>query len=234
MFSPAEGVPTTMRLAGVSSLLIAVLGLAYAAVLAATAALGSLSLPPPEPVASFAAVDTIATAILLVVLVVGIDGMTPPERQPFSRLALVFTAMFAVAVTINRFVQLTIVRQSIATGDVGDLRRFLPYDPRSAMFALEILGWGLFLGLAAVCLVPVFRGSRRRAWIARLFALYGALGLGSAVGLVFDSPLTAVGFIGWGAVLPLCAALIAAEAWPSRRAVPRGASLNAPGDIPAR
>ena len=200
-----------------SSLLLAGIGLLYAAVLGMAAALGSLTLPPPEPIGSFAAVDTIASAILLVVLVVGIDTMTPLERRPFSRLSVVFTAMFALAVTINRFVQLTMVRQSVAAGDIADLRRFLPYDPRSAMFALEILGWGFFLGLAALCLVPVLRGPGLRAWIARLFGLYGLLGLACALGLVLDSPLVAVGFLAWGGVLPVTAGLVAVTSRPGAR-----------------
>jgi hypothetical protein len=192
-----------------SSLLLAGIGFLYAAVLGVAAVLGSLSLPPPEPVGSFAAVDTIASAILLIVLVVGIDVIAPAGRRPFSRLAATFTAMFAIAVTINRFVQLTIVRQAIGDGDVADLRRFLPYDPHSAMFALEILGWGFFLGLAALCLVPVLRGPGLRTWIARLFGLYGLLGLTCALGLVLDSPVVAVGFLAWGGALPLAAGMVA-------------------------
>ncbi len=200
-----------------SSLSLAAIGLLYAGVLGTVAALGSLTLPPPEPVASFAAVDTIATAVLLVVLVVGIDTVCPPDRRVFSRLSVVFTTMFAVAVTINRFVQLTIVRQSVAAGDVADLRRFLPYDPRSAMFALEILGWGFFFGLAALCLVPVFRGPGLRVWIARLMGLYALLSLVCALGLVLDSPVVAVGFLAWGGVLPLAAGLIAVVSRPGAR-----------------
>jgi hypothetical protein len=192
-----------------SSLAVAVIGLLYAVVVGAAAALGSLALPPPEPIGSFAALDTIASAVLLVILVVGIDAITPVERRPFSRLGVVFTVMFAVVVTINRFVQLTIVRQSVAAGDASDLRRFMPYDPGSAMFALEILGWAFFFGLAALCLVPVLRGPGLRIWIARLFGLYGVLGLACAVGLVLDSPIVAVGFLAWGVVLPLAAGLIA-------------------------
>ena len=192
-----------------SALAVAVIGLLYAAVLGTAAALGSLTLPPPEPIGSFAALDTIASAVLLVVLVVAIDAITPFERRPFSRLGVVFTVMFAVVVTINRFVQLTIVRQSVAAGDVGDLRRFMPYEPHSAMFALEILGWAFFFGLAALCLVPVLRGPGLRMWIARLFGLYAVLGLACAVGLVLDSPVVAVGFVAWGVVLPLAAGLMA-------------------------
>jgi hypothetical protein len=206
-----------------SSLAVAVIGLLYAVVLCVAAALGSLTLPPPEPIGSLAAVDTIATALLLVVLVVGIDTITPLERRPYSRLGVLFTAMFAVVTTINRFVQLTIVRQSVAAGDIADLRRFLPYDPRSAMFALEILGWGLFLGMAALCLVLVLRGPGLRTWIARLFGLYGLLGLVCAAGLILDSPVAAVGFLAWGAVLPLAAGLIAVVFRPGARH-PAGAS----------
>ena len=191
-----------------SSALLTVLGIAYAGVLGAAAGTGSLSLPPPEPIASYAAIDVIATAILLVVLVVGIDTASPGSR-PYSLLAVVFTAMFALAVTINRFIELTIVRQGVSAGDVADLRRFLPYDSHSAMFALEILGWGFFLGLAALCLVPVLRGPGMHRWIAWLFGIYGALGVVSAACLVLDSPMTAIGFVAWGGVLPLAAALMA-------------------------
>ena len=200
-----------------SSLSLASIGLLYAGILGTVAALGSLTLPPPEPVGTFAAVDTIASAVLLVVLVVAIDTICPPDRRAFSRLSVAFTTMFAVAVTINRFVQLTIVRQSVAAGDTTDLRRFLPYDPRSAMFAIEILGWGFFFGLAALCLVPVLRGPGLRAWIARLMGLYGVLGLVCALGLVFDSPVVAVGFLAWGGVLPLAAGLIAFVSRPGAR-----------------
>ncbi|MBI3747837.1 MAG: hypothetical protein HY262_03170 [Chloroflexi bacterium] len=222
---PAGG-PVATHMVFWSSLLLAAIGVLYAAVLGSAAALGSLTLPPGEPIESFAALDTIASAILLVVLVVGIDVGTPLERRPFSRLSVVFTAMFAVAVTINRFVQLTIVRQSIAADDVGDLRRFLPYDPRSAMFAFEILGWGFFLGLAALCLVPVLRGPGLHAWIARMFGTYGVLGLVCALGLILDSPVVSVGFLAWGAVLPLAAGLIAVVARPGAPA-PIGGGLAA-------
>lgn len=222
---PAADARVATQMVFWSSLLIALMGLLYAAVLGAAAALGALTLPPTEPVGSLAAVDTIIVSILLVVLVVGIDTMTPLARRPFSRLSVVFTAMFAVAVTINRFVQLTIVRQSTAAGDTTDLRRFMPYDPRSAMFALEILGWGFFLGLAALCLVPVLRGPGVRTWIARLFGLYGVLGLACAVGLVLDSPFTSVGFLAWGGVLPLGASLIAVVFRP-------GAQSPTPGAVP--
>lgn len=200
-----------------SSLTLAAIGVVYAGVLGVVAAVGSLTLPPPELVGSFAAVDTIASAVLLVVLVVAIDAICPPDRRIFSRLSVVFTAMFAVAVTINRFVQLTIVRQSVAAGDVADLRRFLPYDPRSALFALEILGWAFFFGLAALCLALVLRGPGLRVWIARLMGLYALLGLVCALGLVLDSPVVAVGFVAWGGVLPLAAGLIAVVARPGAR-----------------
>ncbi len=224
--NPPGDARVATRLAFWSASLVALIGLVYAALLGAAAAVGSLALPPPEPIGSFAAVDTIATAVLLVVLVVAIDALTPLERRPFSRLSVVFTALFACVVTINRFVQLTIVRQSVAAGDVADLRRFLPYDPRSAMFALEILGWGLFLGLAALCLVPALRGPGARAWIARLLGLYGVLGLACALGLVLDSPLVVVGFVAWGGVLPLAAGLIAFSFRPGARE--RGWSRSRP------
>ena len=95
-------------------------------------------------------------------------------------------------------------------GEAGNLARFLPYDSGSAMFALEILGWGLFLGLAALAAAPLFGGGRLGLGIRWSFAAYGVLGLTSAVGhAIGNDTMTLVGFAAWGFVLYVATGLIA-------------------------
>ena len=81
----------------------------------------------------------------------------------------------------------------------------MPYDPGSVMFALEILGWGLFLGLAMAAFASQFGADRLERNIRRLLLGYAVLGITSAAGYMAASPLAAVGFIAWvwSCTLPL-------------------------------
>jgi len=54
--------------------------------------------------------------------------------------------IFAAQTSINRYVALTVVRQSLAAGNTDGLQWFLPYTWPSIMLAIEYLAWGFFLG----------------------------------------------------------------------------------------
>ena len=58
---------------------------------------------------------------------------------------------------------------------------FLPYGPQSAMFSLEIRGWGFFLGIAFLFAAPLFKVGRLEVGIRCLSVLYGVLGIYTAV-----------------------------------------------------
>lgn len=108
-------------------------------------------------------------------LFAAIRHIAPGEKAILGTLGLVFTALFAMSVSINRFVQLTVIRLAPAGPASADLARFLPYSTGSVMFALEILGWGFFLSLGTLFVAPLFGGNglqRAIRWLFILFAVF--------------------------------------------------------------
>lgn len=192
-----------------ASLAAIALGIAYALVTCVMIATGTFTLPPPEWVQLFAAVVTIVVAPVLVVVLAAFHLTVQAGRRLFSLLGVVFASAFMVMVSINRFVQLGVVRLSLLHGDTTGLERFLPYGTRSAMLTLELVGWGFFLGLAFLSASFALPQDTLGGCLRWTFILYAALGAISTVAYVLESPLTALGFIGWGALLPLATALLA-------------------------
>lgn len=169
-----------------------------------------IAMPPGAAVQFFGGVVSIVDAAVLLMLMTSIHEATAKHLQVLSRIAVVFTTLFCAAVSTNRFVQLSIVRQRISSGDTAGIGWFLPYGPHSAMFSLEILGWGFFLGIACLFAAPTFSGGKLEIAIRWLFLSYGVLGLVTAIAFVLESPIAAVGFLAWGAVLPTATGLLAA------------------------
>lgn len=183
-------------------------GIVYIAVVGWSIALRGLVMPPTGTVQLFGGVITLLDAQLLIILMASIHVTTPVPMRILSLLALIFTVLFAGMVSINRFVQLSVVRQRLAAGDAEGVSWFLAYGPHSAMLSLEILGWGMFLGIACLFAAPLFAGGKLERDIRLLFLLYGILGLLTAVGFVLGSPIAAVGMVAWGIVLPLTTMLL--------------------------
>ncbi len=107
---------------------------------------------------------------------------------------------FAATVSINRFVQLTIIHPTLP--DVPpDLTRFLPYGIGSVMYALEWLGWGFFSSLAAVFVAPLFSASSLNKTIRWLFILYAIFSFMGVIGFATNTPIASGAFIAWGPIL---------------------------------
>ena len=92
---------------------------------------------------------------LFVILFTAIRFLNDGDNQVFGSLGVSFAILCAAAVSINRFVQLTVIQQSLPDLP-SDLTRFLPYGAGSVMYSLEWLGWGFFSSLAAVFIAPLF------------------------------------------------------------------------------
>jgi hypothetical protein len=102
-------------------------------------------------------------------------------------------------VSINRFVQLTVIQQSLP--DVpADLIRFLPYGSGSVMSALEVLGWGFFSSLAALFVAPLFSSSPLNKTIRWLFILYAIFSFMSVISFATNI-LIPTGPLAWGPIL---------------------------------
>ncbi len=185
------------------------IGIIYFLIILGLTLTGGFTMPPSEATQVFGGISTFLVAPVIVVVMAGLHAITPPKQQVFSLAGLGFTLLFALSVSINRFAQLGVVRQSLATGNVDGIGWFLAYGDRSIMFTLEILGWAWFLGLAMLSVAPLFGGSRLRAWLRGLMLAYAGLGLICAVAFLLGSPLVAIGFGAWGGVLVVITALLA-------------------------
>lgn len=186
-----------------SSFLVTVIGFAYFIVVLAMFIGGHMTLPPPEPIQNFAAIVSLIAAPLIVILCASIHYLVNRNKKIFSFLAVAFSLVFTTFVCMNRLIQLSIVRLSTMEGNTEGLSRFLPYNPRSAMFALEITGWGAFLGLALLFLAFAFKNQGISKLTRYTFMVYAFLGIVSSFAFIIDSPLSIIGFVAWGLILYL-------------------------------
>jgi hypothetical protein len=190
----------TMRIGLWGSAFLAALGAVYLALLVGNFVTVGFSSPPTPFVQTVGGIVTIISAPAILLVVAAIRDLAPTERAIYGTIALSFTVLFVAMVSINRFVQLTIVRPSTPEAQVGDLARFLPYSSDSVMLALEILGWGFFLSLACLFAAPLFSGGRLQRSIRWLLVAFAFFSFMSVIGFATGTPLTAAGFVAWGPI----------------------------------
>ena len=101
------------------------------------------------------------------VLLASIHQAAPPEKAVWSLSALVFGTAYAALISMNYFVQLTLIAPRMARGDVAGIEMFLftPFD--SFLYSVDILGYG-FMSLATLFAARVFSGPGL-ARVIRLF-----------------------------------------------------------------
>ena len=208
----------TMQIGFWVSVVLVLLGTAYLAILAGVASPEALTtMEPAGSQALWAGLDALFTAVGLVILMACIAQDAPADKKVLGVIGLAFTILFAAVVCINRFVQLTVIRQSFLLNDSIGLDRFLPYGARSVFFALEMLGWGGFLSLAAFSISPLFTRGKLERWIAGALLTYGMLGISSVLGYAFGSQIILVGFIAWGPILGVAILLLGVRFWREMR-----------------
>lgn len=191
-----------------SSTALAALAIIYLATLVFYFAIVGFVFPPSAIVQTVAGVITLVTAQLMVVVFSAIREV-PGSRNLLGTISLSFTVLFAAVVSMNRFVQLTVIRQAPQGSATPDLARFVPYSTSSVMFAMEMLGWGFFMALAALAAAPLFDGDRLGRALRWTLVAYGALSLVSVLGYATETVLTMAGFIAWGPGLVVLGILLA-------------------------
>jgi len=192
-----------------SSVFIAVLGAIYIFLLVIDISTEGFVSPPNQTVQLIGGVVTFLTVPGLLVQFTAIRYATDGENKVLGSLGITFITLFAATVSINRFVQLTVIRQSAPGAASQDLARFLPYATGSVMFALEMLGWGFFSSLAALSVAPLFYGSRINVSIRWLFVVYALFSFTSVIGFATESPIIVAAFIAWGPILLALAVILA-------------------------
>jgi hypothetical protein len=139
-----------------------------------------------------------------VVLMVCIHDYAPAGRKTFSRLGVLFALGYAVLISFNYYMQLTLVAQGLYSD------AFAMDDPHSVMWVIEVLGYG-FMGLSSLAAGWVFTGGILQKAVRWLFVTNGVLGIGGVVGfaLRWDMNLLLGGLVAWDVVMPASTILIA-------------------------
>jgi hypothetical protein len=168
------------------------------------------TIPPAEPYISIISVVSLASVPIFVFLWVILHSVVLPEQKVFTQTSLALIVIFATVTSINRYVAMTVVRQSIDMGITDGLNWFMPYGWPSIMAAMEVLAWGFFLGLAFLFLAPVFRKGKLESAIFWTLIISGIFSLIAVLGQIRNSVvLNMLGIIAWGPGLILLFALLA-------------------------
>jgi len=152
------------------------------------------------------------TALLIapafVVLMAAVRANAEAENRLWTEIALAFAVIYALIVSQNYFIQMTVVRQNPAAFDL------LSMDPTrkdSAFWAMEILGYG-FMSLAAFFVSFAFRNRGIEQWIRWLFIINAFFAMTAAIGYVLTAnPLHIVGLLSvgiWSVTFPAAAILL--------------------------
>lgn len=101
------------------------------------------------------------------VLMVCVHQIASPDRKVHGSAAVAFATAYAVMISINYFVQLTLVAPRLAAGRTAGIEAFLfvPFD--SFLYSVDILGYG-FMSVATLFAARVFTGGGIQR-VARLF-----------------------------------------------------------------
>jgi len=192
-----------------SSVFVSILGVVYLLLISIFFATEGFVFPPSELVQLIGGFVTFLTAPGLIVVFSAIYYVKNWENKILGSLGLTFIILFSAMVSINRFVQLTIIQQSVPGAASQDLARFLPYSSGSVMFALEMLGWGFFSSLAAFSVAFLFKGSRINTSIRWMFIAYALFSFMGVLGFATETAITMAAFVAWGPILLALSILLA-------------------------
>lgn len=108
------------------------------------------------------------------VLMVSVHYYAPADRKIWSHLGIVFASIYAVLISINYYVQLTLVVPRMLRGDIENIRflLFVPFD--SFLYSVDILGYS-FMSLATLFAAFVFRGRGLERTVRRFLLANGLI-----------------------------------------------------------
>lgn len=134
----------------------------------------------------------ILLAPIFVALIAVVHAYSDARTAVFSRIAMSFAVIYAVVITVNYFVQFTIVVPSLQSGETQNLSLFTQYNPHGFFIALEVLAY-LAVSAAFLAAAPVFDKGRLELTVRWLFALSFVASVAAFVGLwLFGNDLVAV------------------------------------------
>jgi hypothetical protein len=189
---------TANRLGFLSSFGLALVGLFYAIVVGFGIAEAGPN-PIVDPALFVMEATTLLSAPIVVVWMAAIFKSAAPEREVFGVIALAFGAMMAALTSTVHFVALTAERQT----------SFFTLEWPSTLYAIELLAWDVFLGLALLFAAATFVGPGLFAGARWSLILTGVLCLLGAAGpLMGNMAVQRIGILGYGVVLPVCCVIV--------------------------
>lgn len=188
------------RLGSWSAVAVFLIGVAYLVTLTIGFAVHGLTEPIVDPILAIMEVLTLMSAPSMVVTMAAIHGYASVNRKIYALIALAFTIVFAGTTSAVHFVELTALRQLGSGGIVWP----------SPEYALELLAWNLFLGLALLFAAPVFDGGGPERGVRRGLSISGVLCVAGIVGpAVGNMRLQLVGVLGYAGFLPVVCFMLA-------------------------
>ena len=185
------------------------LGIAYlVTLLVAFASAGTFSAPLADPYLAVLECEILLMAPLLVVLFAAIH-LGPGRGRVATLAALGFIALCAGTTSIVHVVLLTAGHQQwLAPSDHLPLAR--PWDWPSIPYAVDIVAWDLFLGLALLFGATAFSGGKLERTVRTGMLLAGALCVAGLIGpFVGDLRFRWVGIFGYAVIFPAVCFLLA-------------------------
>jgi len=119
-------------------------------------------------------------ALTFPVLISSIHFRTPEDRRIWSWLGLIFAIMYGAALSIDYWLLLTVVRESLLSGYSEGLAWFVTGSPHSIASTLESIGYA-FMGLTMLFVSRAFEGERLERWLRWVFMVSGVAGIAGAV-----------------------------------------------------
>jgi hypothetical protein len=163
------------------------------------AALGNLHDPLPDPYLGIGEVLILVMAPILVTLMLAIHACAPTRAKSFTLVALGWMLAAAAFTTTVHVVELSVARH-IDPASFPGYARIFDFEWPSLLYAVDIVAWDVFFGLALLFAVPAFR--RRSDTAARLgLIVSGSLCLLGVIGPLTNAiGLRAVGIFGYTVV----------------------------------
>ena len=114
---------------------------------------------------------SLCIAVPFILEMLALHYVTIQQKQFWSHAAVIFTAIYSVFVTANYVVQLATVIPMSLKGELEEVR-ILNQTPHSIFWNFDALGY-IFMGLATLFAVPVFKQRGFHRWVRGFFLANG-------------------------------------------------------------
>ena len=124
-------------------------------------------------------ISCLCLAPSFVAMMVSVHYFAPIEKKVWSHLGVAFSIIYAVLCAITYYTQLVVVRTN-NLGVSADAMALFTFEPGSALFAADMLGYG-FMTLATLTAAPVFGQGALERWLRRWFIFHGLFALPTVI-----------------------------------------------------